>query len=186
MEELVRASVGGNTFRAFQFNRFGVAGAPSEIFRSWTTQRLERDYRRLVGLASFEAMIGQLSIMATDLDAAWHRATGGVEPVRIGFGRAAKLLGLSVKHLLWHRELSAHDRANLLPLLNVPLDSYTLQGIRLVAPELCIPANASMSFVRDEIQYRAIQLRIRELMPAGCHAVHYEIAAWNLAHPEAV
>jgi hypothetical protein len=70
MEELVRASVGGNTFRAFQFNRFGVAGAPSEIFRSWTTQRLERDYRRLVGLASFEAMIGQLSIMATDLDAA--------------------------------------------------------------------------------------------------------------------
>ncbi len=181
--EIVERSVAGNTFRAFQFKRHQVGFKPSQLYRDWTSERLQQDFQILVKLPSFETMINELILMATDLDNYWHNQTQGVDQVRIRFGRAAKLLGLSVKHLLWHDQLSEADRQRMISTLNVPLDSYTLQGICFVAPDLNIPRNATMKFVRDEEHYRMIQRRILQLMPEGRHPVHYEFAAWNIAHP---
>lgn len=180
--DLVKNSVVGNTFRAFAFSKHHIDLKPSGIFRSWTTQYLEHELPSILQLPSFDAMIDHVCVKADALDKAWHESTGGVDAVRIGFGRAAKLLGLSLKHLLWHSNLTDRQREHLIPILSVPLDSYTLQGIRLVALELEIPANATMKFIRDAAHYRAVQLRIRELLPFGSHPIHYEIAAWNLAH----
>lgn len=186
VRELVRCSVAGNTFRAFPFRRHKIDLSPSDIFRAWTTSYLEREYRSIVDLQSFEAMIDHVCAKAAALDQSWYESTGGVDAIRIGFGRSAKLLGLSLKHLLWHPGVSQRDRGRLIPLLNVPLDSYTLQGIRLVAPELQIPSNATMKFVRNEAHYRDVQSRIKQLLPDGFHPIHYEIATWNITHPDVV
>lgn len=70
----------------------------------------------------------------------------------------------------------------LIPLLDVPLDSYTLQGVRLLLPALQIPRNAAMNFVKDRAHYEAIQEAILGLCQPRFRPVDYEIAAWNLAH----
>jgi hypothetical protein len=68
------------------------------------------------------------------------------------------------------------------PLLEVPLDSYTLVGIRRFCTSVKIPKNASMGFVQDRKQYSELQNAIVELC-APFHPAHYEIAAWNASHP---
>jgi hypothetical protein len=186
IRELVVCSVVQNTFRAFHFKSHGIGQKPSEIYRNLATEKLENEYKNIIACNSFEELIDKMIEISTMLDNDWYELTGKISEVRIGFGRAAKLLGLSVKHLLWYSELTEDDRIRLLKFLNVPLDSYTLQGIRIVAPDLQIPKNATMKFVRDKQHYQQIQNRILTLMPVGRFPIHYEIAAYNLAHPHTV
>jgi hypothetical protein len=117
---------------------------------------------------------------ATDRHEHWGNTTQGRHDT--GFERAAKLLGLSIKHLLWHAEISDDARTRLIPLLDVPLDRFTLQGIRLLVPAQRIPRGAAMRFVETEAQYRTIQDAIRGLCTNDVWPVHYEMAAWNAAH----
>lgn len=183
IETIVHKSVAGNTYRAFHFKSFDVEGRPSSLFREWTSSYLIKNLSSVKSLNSFSEMVDFVCVMARELDNHWHQKTNRVDKVRIGFGRAAKLLGLALKHLGRLDSISNDQRKNLIAVLNVPLDSYTLQGIRLIAKDKNIPASATMNFVQSEDQYRELQLCIKELMPAGIHPIYYEVYAWNVAHP---
>ena len=100
----------------------------------------------------------------------------------IGKGRAAKLLNLLLKFLTLWTELAAKERSRLIPLLEVPLDSYTLVAIRRLCPSERIPKNASMGFVQRKAQYVSLQKAILELCNPEFSPAHYEIAAWNASH----
>ena len=186
IESVVSQSVAGNTFRAFHFRTFNINGSPSDFFRNWTSDYLNRNLSHITGLSSFMEMIDLVCQMAHELDNHWYQRSNQIDEVRIGFGRAAKLLGLALKHLIWLDTLSSNQRANLIKILNVPLDSYTLQGLRLISSDQRIPASATMKFVQNEGQYRALQLCIQNLMPNGSYPIDYEICAWNLAHPKVI
>lgn len=62
------------------------------------------------------------------------------------------------------------------------IDSFTLQGVRLVLPDLKIRSGASMGFITDPDQYKRVQDGIRDLCAPKFFPVHYEIAAWDAAH----
>jgi hypothetical protein len=181
--DVAKKSLAGNTFRGSWFRPYGVYHVtPSGIYRPWATDFIKRNYRVIAEVSSCEAMIDFVWSEARNLVEVWDRSTGGVTPARIEHGKAAKFLCLLTKQLLQHPGLSPREREHLVSVLNVPLDSFTLQGIRLVAPDLRIPSNATMKFVRDGAHYRDIQLRIKELMPVGCFPIHYDFAAWDLPH----
>jgi hypothetical protein len=181
MEVIVNISVAGNTFRAFPFRKFGLTLKPSAVYRQWTVGWLERSLIEFRSIRTRSQMRDLFATTASRLEKHWLTCTSGKHS--LGFGRAAKLLNLTMKHAMWLTELTSDEREALIPLLDVPLDSYTLQGIRMLLPELGIPPNASMSFVRDRGQYDAIQDGIVALCGPELRSVDYEVAAWNLAHP---
>jgi len=185
LASIVTTSVAPNTFRAFPLRRLGHH--PSKVYRDWTTSWVTSEWPRFSTITTPEMMRTWMVESARALESHWNRITGNEQP--IGVGRAAKLLALTAKHLLWHASLSNQDRARLLSFLDVPLDKYTLQGIRLLLPEARIPRSASMGFVRTMEQYHSIQNGIRALASqlstpdAPLSPIHYEVAAWNAAHP---
>lgn len=181
VEDVVRKSVDGNTFRAFRFRSAGINNLkPSVLYRYWTAAWLQKNLAGIQKTDSREAWQEFVIKGAHELRYSWIEATRQQHDIQ--FGRAIKLLNLSVKFLLRLEALPLTRRKEMLHWLDVPLDSYTLQGVRIVAPELGIPPNASMGWVRDESQYLRIQKKIRELCQPDLLPVHYEIAAWNLAH----
>lgn len=193
IKEIIKASVAGNTFRAWGFRRWGIVRIrPSGVYRDWTTQRLTADEPIIRKLDTQEAMQAYVIRTAHDLDRHWRtevannldaKHADGEKALAIGFGRAAKLLNLSLKHLLW-LPWDIQAREGYIRALNVPLDSFTLQAIRLVCRDLRINEDATMKFVENEDQYLAIQAAIRGLLPAGYLPVHYELAIWNRTHPK--
>ena len=90
---------------------------------------------------------------------------------------------LDSKYLVLWSTLSENERNQLIPLLEVPLDSYTLVGIRRVCTSVKIPKAASMGFVQDGKRYSELQNAILELCAPKFYLAHYEIAAWNASHP---
>lgn len=181
-KELVKRSVTGNTFRAFHLKAFGLK--PSDCYRAWTTQWIEGIVSILQAhdeRISNQSLRSHLIKGAYALDLHWKQITGG--RAAMGFGRAAKLLGLSVKYLLKHKDLSIQKRQELARALDVPLDSYTLQGLCRAMPLLQIPRNATMKFVHTEQQYNDIQDAIRDMCTHEITPLHYETATWRLSHP---
>jgi hypothetical protein len=146
LADLVHASVSANTFRAFHLKQFGLA--PSVEYRQWTTRWIGDLASALFGQdrqVTRQGVRTRVIRGAYELDAHWQTLTGGQQAM--GFGRAAKLLGLSVQHLLWYSGASDAQRRTLAAVVDVPLDSYTLQGVRLLLPALRIPKNATLRFV---------------------------------------
>lgn len=179
---LVRYSVSGSTFRAFHLKDLGLS--PSQCYRTWTTEWIETIVEVVQSqhqTLDNQSLRRHLVNGAYKLDAHWRTMTAGA--AKMGFGVAAKLLGLSVKHLLWHEHLSHEQRKRLAASLDVPLDSYTLQGIRKALPELKVTSNATMNFVQSEAQYARIQDAIRRMCPSDLIPLHYETVAWRLSHP---
>ena len=100
-------------------------------------------------------------------------------------GRAKKLVNLVFKYLMLHENIDTKKVEQLIPFLHVPLDSYSLQGIRNIAPEFNIHKNVSMGW--DELDDDSLYLKIQEWIGGecakhGCYRIHYEIAAWDTAH----
>lgn len=180
-KEAVDESVQGNTFRAFRFNAVGIHDLkPSAVYRTWTTDWLTQSLSGISAINSRTELRRFVIKGAHALDNHWSEVTGSRN--LIGFGRAAKLLNLSVKHIVCLAAVKEADRDRLIAYLDVPLDSYTLVGVRLLLPELAIPSNATMKFVRDEAHYVHIQDAITRLCAPECLPVQYEIASWNLPH----
>lgn len=177
---IVATSVAPNTFRAFHLRRFQLR--PSALYRSWCSRWLAAELGSFRRLDAVDGMRAWMLRGAGALNADWLGHTNG--EYQIGIGRAAKLLALSVKHLMWYTGFTPEERARLIPLLEVPLDRYTLQGVRQLLPQLCISPSASMGFVSDEATYAAIQDGIRGLCSGDVFPVHYEFAAWNAAHAD--
>ena len=182
IEAIVHNSVAGSTFRAFWFRSLGISNiTPSALYRKWAVQWCTANFDRLCKIDSNTEMRALVVDGATELEAHWSEQTA--KRHSIGFGRAAKLLNLTIKFLLCLNTFSPSDRNRLSSLLDVPLDSFTLRGIRQVIRDLVIPRNASMGFVVDAILYSQLQDAIRKACGPQYAPVHYEILAWNMAHP---
>lgn len=142
LSTLVKSSVGISTFRAFHLKAKGSKRRPSDVYREYTLGLLEnkldefRSIQDLVTYSKFVECAAEGLVNVFDIEA---NETGFIE-----FGRAAKMLNLSFKFALKLRTFSEDERNRLISFLHVPLDSFTLQGIRVLATEFRIPSNASM------------------------------------------
>lgn len=175
LAEVVKLGVGGNTFRAFR----NLPVRPSTTFREWTVGYLEHSLSGLLQISTapeFAAYVHQASLA---LCHHWRQMTRS----ETGYGRAAKLLNLVLKKLACLERLTPLQRRTLISLLHVPLDSYTIVGLRDVAPELAIPRSATMKFIQTPEQYADMQVRLTAIAAeAGVPAINYDILAWDLAH----
>ena len=88
-----------------------------------------------------------------------------------------------LKKLACLASLSESERRNLILLQHVPLDSYTIVGIRVVAPELAIPGSATMRYIETREQYVTFQERISAIAgKAKVPPIYHDILAWDMGH----
>lgn len=172
---VVHEGVGSNTFRAFR----KLPVQPSVAFRTWTAQRLEHTLQDLLAATDTASYASYVHSATLALVQYWRECTKS----DMGYGRGAKLLNLVLKKLACYSELSPEQRAALIDLLHVPLDSYTIVGLRNVAPQLKIPKSATMKFITTPAQYNDFQSLISDVaMEAGVPLIYYDIVAWDQAH----
>lgn len=118
ISELVIESVGSNTFRAFHIKKFGCQ--PSKLYRDWATAELTKHLPEFRKIRSSEDHQKFLRKRVGDLENEWADATR--KKAHLGFGRAAKLINLSLKFLLKYRGIKEEERRRIIPHLDVPLD----------------------------------------------------------------
>lgn len=172
---IVNEGVRGNTFRAFR----KLPVKPSVAFREWTTLHIEHTLRNLLAIGCTTDYAQYVHDMTLALNLHWQTTTQS----EMGYGRGAKLLNLVLKKLACFRAVPDERRSALITLMHVPFDSYTLVGLRIVAPELRIPANATMKHITSPGEYAAFQAFISEVADeATVPPIYYDILAWDLAH----
>ena len=175
VEEVVRAGVGGNTFRAFR----NLPVRPSVAFREWAALYVQESLASLL-LISDRVQYAEFIHNAADALCAYWRELTGTE---MGFGRGAKLLNLVLKKLACLNSLSNEQREMLIRLQHVPLDSYTIVGLMKIIPSLAIPKNATMKYIQTPRQYTDLQNYIIAFAAdAGVPAIYYDILTWDMAH----
>lgn len=173
--DVVKTGVAGNTFRAFR----NLPVKPSKTFRAWATRYIENkldDFSKISDEASYAQHVHDAT---NNLCSEWK----GITKSDMGYGRGAKLVNLLLKKFACLSSLSEEQRSSLIKLQHVPLDSYTIIGLRAIAPQLSIPRNATMSFVKTTAQYNDFQAVIREIAKeAKVPPIYYDVLAWNMGH----
>jgi hypothetical protein len=173
--EVVCTGVGGNTFRAFR----NLPVPPSVAFREWATSHIQGSLDTVLGISEQKEYSAYVHESANLLCARWQELTNS----EMGYGRGAKLFNLVLKKLACLCSLSEEQRQALIPLLHVPLDSYTIVGLRAIAPEFSIPRSATMKWVESPHQYTSLQTLISQLsQEARVPSIYYDILAWDKAH----
>ena len=175
---VVTKGVSGNTFRAFR----NLPVRPSVTFRSFATDYINDSMSTLRSISNAEEYDTYINDACLALNQHWRNATGS----EMGYGRGTKLLNLVIKKLCCFNDLTQDERDALITLMHVPLDSYTIFGLRKAAPELHIPSNSSattMRFIETPKQYRKFQKVISSIaQEAGVPPIYYDILAWDKAH----
>lgn len=172
---VVESGVAGNTFRAFR----NLPARPSVTFRTWATNYVSNTLDSLSSISDGQSYAQYVHNGANSLCTEWRRITYS----EMGYGRGAKLFNLVLKKLACLLSLSEDHRSTLIDLLHVPLDSYTIIGLRAIAPELSIPKNATMKFVKTPAQYAKFQAVIRAIAKkAGVPPIYYDVLAWDMGH----
>lgn len=175
ISEVVRTGVSGNTFRAFR----NLNVQPSVTFRTWATDYITTTIQALTAISDDQSYAAYVSNATNNLCREWLDLT----KTEMGYGRGAKLVNLTLKKLACLSSLSEQQRSTLISLLHVPLDSYTLIGLRSVAPSLCIPRNATMRFIETPNQYAECQSVIRTITDkARVPLIYYDVLAWDMPH----
>ena len=177
LEAIVRHSVAGNTFRALQ----RLPQKPSIVFRRWASEETMRptfigELEAIRSQADYDGWLRQFSDKLNDT---WQKRMGQAMP----FGPRRKLPNLLMKEVVLWTGLSNGQRTNLIQWLHVPLDSYTLVGIRKCIENPKIPKRATMGFVASETVYDQIQNSIRDIAgQAEVPAIYFDNLAWNSKH----
>ena len=181
LDDLIRRSVGGSTFRSFQ----KLARRPSVVFREWAADRLSSSLPTMAAIADESGYAHHLEGHARHLTRYW--LAQGKRPLKFGPGR--KLLDLLFKGVIRHQQISNPDRARLIRFLHVPLDSFSLIAVRHCAasgefgPRLSIPAKAKMGFVVSAAQYNQLQQVMRAIgAAAGVAPICIDLVAWDQNH----
>ncbi len=175
MDWIIKHMVASNTYRAFKKSSDGKS--PSTVFRSWTKQYLNgklQKIKKITNQNDYDRLIHSATVA---LCKHWKQEMG----YELGYGRGAKLLNLVFKALPTHHEISA--RKTLQKLLHVPLDSFSIRGLKKIVREFKIPANASMGFIKDKKAYNKFQEKIRIIVKeAKVPPIYYDILVWGLSH----
>jgi hypothetical protein len=177
LQAIVSHAVGGNTFRAFRH----MPQKPSAVFRAWALVECKNatTIRKLKGVRSQADYDKWLKHFSNRLNHAWQRRMGQAMP----FGPMRKLPNLLLKEIALWTGLSDGERDKLIKWLHVPLDKYTLVGIRRCIDKPEIPRSATMKFVTDETMYNRLQVAIRRIARrAGVPAIYFDNLAWNSKH----
>ncbi len=183
IQEAVFDSVGRNTFRAFHFKTFKANTTPSKLYRDITISIFESNIDQFINLQTVEDyenfVIDKSKIIEKEFDSAVNK--DGF----MGFGRAAKLFNLTCKSIIRLSDIPNGQQCRLIFLAQVPWDSFTIQGIRLLSPPFSIKKNESMKWekMNSVDDYKVMQNWIREkCQRINLCPIHYEFAAWNMAH----
>jgi hypothetical protein len=177
--DVVRDSIAGNTFRAFRIYR---NRHPSTVFREWVLMHLNKTLERLKSITNHESYGNYVHESALDLCTTWCSQMG----TEIGYGRSTKLLNLVLKKLACLKSIDDNVRKRIIGFQHVPLDSYTIVGLRLLITSLTIPRNATMKFIETPSEYRIVQKYIVDIAAeASVPPIYYDILAWDMAHPSA-
>lgn len=172
---VVKTGVAGNTFRAFR----NLPVQPSVAFRTWATNYIEKTFNSLSTISDGPTYAQYVHDATNNLCSEWQRVTNS----DMGYGRGAKLFNLVLKKFACLSSLSENQRLTLIDLQHVPLDSYTIIGLRAIAPRLSIPKSATMRFVETPAQYAEFQAIIREIAKkADVPPIYYDVLAWDMGH----
>ena len=175
ISEVVRTGVSGNTFRAFR----KLPVKPSVTFRTWATNYITKTLHHLSAISDSKSYALYVHEATNNLCAEWVRITG----TEMGYGRGAKLFNLVLKKFVCLSSLSEKQRTTLIALLHIPLDSYTIIGLRKIAPELKIPKSATMKFIENSAQYAEFQAVISIIaQKARVPPIYYDVLAWDMGH----
>jgi hypothetical protein len=175
LRDVVALAIGSNTYRAFR----NLPVRPSATFREWAEARILNGMPPLGSGTAQREYAAYVHASTLALCRYWQRATGA----EMGYGRGAKLLNLVLKKLACLASLTEQQRRALIALQHIPLDSYTLVGLRAVAPELSIPRSATMKYIETPKQYTVFQERIAAIArKAQVPPIYYDILAWNMRH----
>lgn len=175
IDEVVRTGVSGNTFRAFR----NLPVQPSVTFRTWATNYITNTLDVLSIISDEQCYAQYVHDATNNLCAEWRHLTGS----DMGYGRGAKLFNLVLKKFACLSSLPEQQRSTLVNLQHIPLDSYTIIGLRTIAPKLPIPRNATMKFVETPAQYAEFQKVIRAIaQEAGVPPIYYDVLAWDMGH----
>ena len=136
---VVKTGVAGNTFRAFR----NLPVKPSVAFRTWATNYLNNTFNSLSTISDGPSYAQYVHDATNSLCSEWRRVTDS----DMGYGRGAKLFNLVLKKFACLSSLSENQRLHLIALQHIPLDSYTIIGLRAIVPRLSIPKSATMKFV---------------------------------------
>lgn len=172
---VVLEGVAPNTYRAFR----NLPVKPSITFRMWAIDYLNNSLHFLRTVSDSQSYAEYVHKATEDLCREWKRQTNS----EIGYGRGAKLFNLVLKKLACLSSLSEAQRTTLICLQHIPLDSYTIIGLRKVAHKLKIPVGATMRYVDTQERYIQFQNIIRSITNnAGIPAIYYDLLAWDMAH----
>ena len=186
IEDAVRASVGGNTFRSFHKMPF----KPSLVFRQWALNKFKKEdaINSLLRISSQTEYDAWLKGLALSLNTSWKRKMGRDNP--LSYGPRRKLPNLLLKQLVLWKGIKSNQRKRLIGFLDVPLDRYTLVAIRNCLDQnggthkgCRIPKNPTMGFVKNQGIYNEIQYAMRAIAKrAGVPPIFLDILAWDLVH----
>ncbi len=179
VNDVVKDAVAGNTYRAFSH----LPVKPSVAFREWAENYITESFQLLCDITEASDYSKYVYEATDDLCDKWRRRTHS----KMGFGRGAKLFNLVLKKFACLSSLTEEQKNTLISLQHVPLDKYTIVGLRLVAPDLSIPKNATMGYIdelNDELKhYEEFQNVISKIAgKARVPAIYYDILAWNMSH----
>ena len=179
-EQVIRRAVASNTFRAFhrmpERPSRGVSGLgvrcicqsraysnPEHYFQRFRLRHVAHETRR-----GFPKLLA----IAHGREFQWSPLTN--------------LPNLLLKCVALRPEIPALQQQRLVNWLHIPLDSYTVQGLRgwfRLPGGSAIPSGATMKFVRDANLYDSLQCEIKRIATlAGVPPIAFDYLAWNAGH----
>jgi hypothetical protein len=106
--------------------------------------------------------------------------------VEVPYGPAYKLPNLLLKSVALRPEIPPSQQQRLVDWIHIPLDSYTIQGLRgwfRLPSGSAIPSGATMKFVRDANLYDSLQGEIKRIAKlADVPPIAFDYLAWNAGH----
>jgi predicted Fe-S protein YdhL (DUF1289 family) len=177
LDEVIQESVQSNKFRAFH----NLPQKPSVVFREWASQECKNG-KALEELEGVRSQLG-FDAWSKEFSDKLGRAWKDQMEQSIPYGPMRKLPDLLVKRLMRWSGMDDDRRTEVLSYVHVPLDRYTLVGIRNCIDDPEIPSTATMTFVTGLMMYNQIQSAIRNITErAGVPAIYFDVLAWDMSH----
>ena len=148
-------------------------------FRNWVSHLLHQTFTEIMSITDRESYAAYVHESALDLCGVWSKKM----KAEIGYGRSTKLLNLVLKRLPCLEAIDDTTRHKIIGFQHVPLDSYTIVGLRRLITDLEIPPNATMKFIQQPSEYTIFQQHLSGVAAeANVPAIYYDILAgiWRI------
>ncbi|MBW7957280.1 MAG: hypothetical protein H3C68_05235 [Deltaproteobacteria bacterium] len=176
IEDVVTKAVAGSTFRAFR----SLPERPSVVFRTWAANHLCKTFKDITAIKSVREYDKYLKRSSSLLCKEWKCKM----KTSLDDGRSLKLFNLVMKKLMCFSKLKKTNRTTLLKLLHVPLDSYTIVGLKKILSDTrIIRTSDTMRCIQTPEDYIFFQKCISKIAgEAKVPPIYYDILAWDMAH----